>query len=155
MKKIILLIAICFAGFKGFTQQDIYNQIVTLLNQTYPDVKTTDKLIAINFWSVNDLNSREANKEFNKTAKIYEYAKLKGGLKGLHVLAICIDNASSESLIVFDKDGNSKLLQISNADFTKDVLKVGNQVYDSKGSLIYENLETSKIVSSINHLITR
>ena len=155
MKKIILLLAFCITSFKGYTQQDVYNQIVSLLNQTYPEVKTSNKLIAINYWSVNDLKSREANKEFNKTAKIYEFAKLKGGLKGMIVVAICIDNTSSESLIVLNKDGNTKLLALNNMDFNPVRTEIVNQVYNSEGSLIYTNLETTKIFSSINHLITR
>lgn len=155
MKKTISILLIAFASLSAAAQDQLYKQLVQLIQENNPQVKTDNKLIAVNFWSIKDLNSREANKAFNKAVNVYEVARLKGGLKGLIAIAVCTDGDEAESVIVLNKDGNTRLIPLKNTNFHTDLLKPGNWVFDSQGVAVYSNLQTTTIFNAINQLITR
>lgn len=156
MKKLALIMfAIVFASSVN-AQSDLYFKIGTFLQKAYPEIITSNKLIAINIWNVDNLESRESNKSFEKAYKIYEYAKLKGGSRGFISILINKDNLSNIASIAILKDGIKKSLSLKidelealkNADFL-------NIVFDSDGKVVYKNLPSSKVFESVNQLITR
>ena len=156
MRKILFIF--CLTTLYAFVhaQSDLYLKIITIISKTNPEIITTNKLIAYNVWSVSNGESREANKSFEKVYKTYEYAKLKGGLKGIVVVAINKDDLSTTANITYNKDGITKMISLKLEDFKG--IESGlttNAVFDSKGNEIYENLGASQIFNSINKLVTR
>ncbi len=132
-------------------QSDLFSKVKKAIQEEHPEISIENRLIAINVWSANDQASREANKQFNKVYNIYEFAKLKGGLKGLICVAINKDGESAS--IILSKDGATKLIQLNKIDLTN--LANGNTVYDVNGVEVYKNIASDKVFESINKLITR
>ncbi len=132
-------------------QSDLFSKVKKAIQEEHPEISIESRLIAINVWSANDQASRDANKQFNNVYKIYEFAKLKGGLKGLVSVAINKDGESAS--IILNKDGATKLIQLNNVDLAG--LSNGNTVFDDKGVEVYKNISSDKIFESINKLITR
>lgn len=151
MKKITL--TFLFVAFSIFlnAQSDLFLKVKKAIQEEHPEISTDNRLIAINVWSANDQTSREANKQFNNVYKIYEFAKLKGGLKGIVCVAINKDGESAS--IILTKDGATKLIQLNKADLSG--LSNGNAVFDDKGVEVYKNISSDKVFESINKLITR
>ncbi len=140
-------------------QSSLYNKLNSYLTNQTKEV-VANRLIAINVWSANDKNSRDLNIEFDKVYKAYEYAKLKGGNKGIIVLNINIDNDAINSNITLKKDGVTKTNRVpaDNSDILNELKgkPAGyNIVFDSNGNVVYENLTTGTVFNSINQLITR
>ena len=136
-------------------QTDVYYNIKKFLALNHPEVTTDNRLIAFNVWSSSDMESREENKSFEKACSVYEYAKLKGGSKGIVVVAVSKDNLSSTAVISFTKDGIHKLISCKMADIEGIDAVAKNMVFDSQGKEVYKNLPSSEIFNSIHQLITR
>ncbi len=152
MKKINLIVL--FIAFNYFlnAQSDLFWQVKKIVKENHPEINLENKLISVNFWSVSNLESRESNKQFNKAFNTYEFAKLKGGLKGL--VCVSVNNESEAAITIMNKDGASKLISLTNIKITN-TNNVSNIVFDSNGNKVYENIPSIKIVESINKLITR
>ena len=69
-------------------QSNLNFEVKNLIYSQYPNTNIENTLLAINFWSVSDSKSRDLNKAFEKVANTYEFAHLKGGLKGIVVLLV-------------------------------------------------------------------
>lgn len=158
-KHFINFFLLLFLSFVGSAQTDLYNKLSSFIsNQTKE--KIDSRLIAVNLWSVNDKSSRELNQEFEEAYKTFEYAKLKGGNKGIIVLNINLDNDVVNADITLKKDGITKLMKVSN-DNTEIINAFKgknpgyNIVFDDKGNLVYENLIQGSVFTSIQKLITR
>lgn len=140
-------------------QSNLYNKLNSYLTNQTKEV-VANRLIAINVWSAADKNSRDLNIEFEKAYKTFEYAKLKGGNKGIIVLNVCLNNDVVNSNITLKKDGITTIKKVP-ADYVdiKNELKnkpAGyNIVFDSNGNVVYENLATGTVFNSIHQLITR
>ncbi|MBA3682589.1 MAG: hypothetical protein H0W73_15730 [Bacteroidetes bacterium] len=132
-------------------QSGLFSKVKKAIELEHPEIITENKLIAINIWSADDAASREANKQFNNVYKIYEFAKLKGGLKGIVCVAINKDGESAS--IILTKDGATKLIQLHNIDLSG--VSNSNSVFDDKGVEVYKNITSDKVFESINNLITR
>lgn len=156
MKKSLLVLFLTTLAFFGKSQDDIYLKLRKIITETHPEISLENKLIAYNVWSVDNAESREANKGFEKAYKVYEWAKLKGGLKGIVVVAINKDNLTSTASIAFSKDGLSKSISIKYEDvFDGKSTVAPNAVYDASGKIVFTNLNSQSVYSSINSLITR
>ena len=90
----------------------------------------------------------------------FEYAKLKGGNKGIIVLNVNLDNDVVNADITLQKDGITKLLKVSNTN--TDIINAFkgkgpgyNIVFDNAGNLVYENLQKGAVFTNIQKLITR
>jgi hypothetical protein len=140
-------------------QSNLYNKLNSFLtNQTKEEV--SNRLIAINLWSANDKNSRDINIEFEKVYKTYDYARLKGGSKGIIVINLNLGENTATSDITLMKDGVTKSIKLPAHEF--EIIKelqgksAGyNIVFDSNGNKVYENLTTGNVFNSIHQLITR
>ncbi len=155
MKKNIFLILLCFFAFSGVAQSDLYLKVRKAIETNYPEIQTQDRLIAINFWSAGDLTSRDLNKAFNKNYNIYKFARLKGGMKGLIGVSVCIDDLSTELSIMLNKDGAGDLLKFTLADVSLAEKPFNNVVFDSAGKKVYSDLKAGEVFNKINQLITR
>jgi hypothetical protein len=134
------------------------------LKANYPEIDFSNKLLVINHWNSNDPASRENHKELNRICKIYEGAKLKGGLKGIVFVSISSDTEEIPYSICLKKDGiNTRFLMcdfkafslnstLSKLGFTNEVKNV---IFDSNGILLNKNIETDQIYSMFNSLLTR
>lgn len=156
MKKSLLVLFLTTLAFFGKSQDDLYLRLRKMITETHPEISLENKLIAYNIWSIDNEESRNANKSFEKAYTVYERAKLKGGLKGIVVIALNEDNLSSTASIAFSKDGLSKTISvkyeaISDIKTTFD----NNAVYDANGKIVFRNLNSNTIYTSINSLITR
>jgi hypothetical protein len=155
MKKTVALLFLTSLFFGGYSQTSVYQNLKTLLQETHPEINTTDKLIAYNIWSVNDAESREANKGFEKAYKVYESALLKGGKKGIIMVSFNKENLTSDAVITYTKDGIVKVIPYKISETTLSEAPISNAVYDSTGNEVYKNLSADKIYTAIKHLITR
>ncbi|MBL7921604.1 MAG: hypothetical protein JNJ40_14915 [Bacteroidia bacterium] len=151
MRKITLTFLFVALSVILNAQSDLFSKVKKSLKETHPEVNFDNHLIAVNVWSANDAASREANKQFNKVYGIYEFAKLKGGLKGLICVAINKDGESAS--IILTKDGATKVIQLNSIELTG--VANGNVVYDDNGVEVYKNIANDKVFESINKLITR
>lgn len=151
MKKSYLILFVLLSGL--ITAQDnLYKKIKERLKAEHPEIKTENKLLVVNFWSVEDAVSREANMQLNKAYTAYEFAKLKGGLKGMIGVMISLNEEISLNDITIGKDKVNK-----NISMISTGLDAGNHkciVFDSNGNVVKENAGT-ELFKEINQLITR
>lgn len=151
MRKITF--AFLFSVISAFlnAQSDVYLKLKNSIKQNHPEINLENKLIAVNFWSANNQESREANKQFNRVYSIYEFAKLKGGLKGL--VCVTVNKEGDAASIILIKDGATKLIQLNVFDISS--VSNSNFIFDDKGNEVYENISSNKIIESLNKLVTR
>lgn len=156
MKRTLLVLFLTSLAFFGKSQDDFYLKLRKIITETHPEISLENKLIAYNVWSVDNAESREANKSFEKAYTVYEMAKLKGGLKGIVVVAINKDNLTSTASITFSKDGLSKMISMKYEDVSDGKSQgTANAVYDANGKPVFTNLSAQHVYGSINSLITR
>ena len=137
-------------------QSNLNFEVKNLIYSQYPNTNIENTLLAINFWSVSDSKSRDLNKAFEKVANTYEFAHLKGGLKGIVVLLINKDNLSSIANISLSKDGIKKSINLKLSELKQHNSDLPtNIIFDSNGKIIYNNLEAINVFEKINQLITR
>lgn len=153
-KPLLLILGLVFYASFMSAQADLYFKVKTLLQQNHPELITENKLIAVTTWQVDDTESRDVNKSFEKTYEVYRVARLKGGLKGMVVVAVNVDNLSSTATIALNKDGVVRTISIK-AEELKEASAFKNIVFDSNGNEIYRNLAAVNVYPSIQHLITR
>lgn len=132
-------------------QSDLFLKVKKAIQENHPEISLQNRLIGVNIWSANNAESREANKQFNSVYKIYEFAKLQGGRKGL--ICVTINKEGDAASIILNKDGATKLIQLNNFDVS--AITNSNFVFDEQGTEVYKNISSEKIFESINKLITR
>ena len=156
MKKNIFTGFIILNTFLLSAQSNLNFEVKNLIYSNYPNTNIENTLLAINFWSVSDSKSRDLNKAFEKVANTYEFAHLKGGLKGIVVLLVNKDNLSSLANISLSKDGIKKSINLKLADLKQHNSDLpSNIIFDSNGKIIYNNLDAINVFEKINQLITR
>ena len=156
MKKNIFTAFIILNTFLLSAQSNLNFEVKNLIYSQYPNTNIENTLLAINFWSVSDAKSRDLNKAFEKVANTYEFAHLKGGLKGIVVLLINKDNLSSIAYISLSKDGIKKSINLKLSDLKQHNSDLpSNIIFDSNGKIIYNNLEAINVFEKINQLISR
>ena len=156
MKKNIFTGFIILNTFLLSAQSNLNFEVKNLIYSQYPNTNIENTLLAINFWSVSDSKSRDLNKAFEKVANTYEFAHLKGGLKGIVVLLINKDNLSSIANISLSKDGIKKSINLKLSDLKQHNSDLpSNIIFDSNGKIIYDNLEAINVFEKINQLISR
>jgi len=152
MKKNLLLLLIFVAGYLG-AQQDIYKTVSEALKKNTPKVVLENKILVINFSS----NPTEINKvvaaDLEKTANVFQAAKLKDGRKGVICVSI-VPNALVE--IMLDKEGYKKTMKLLASDLGDiNVSNIENIIFNANGDVLYKNIEETKIYTSVQKLITR
>lgn len=164
MFKIVVTSFLTILSCQLSSQNLNYNMINIELKANYPEIDFSNKLLVINHWNSTDPVLRESNKEFSRVCKIYEGAKLKGGLKGIVFVSISSDTEEIPYSICLKKDGiNTRFLmcdfkafslnsKLSKLGFTNEVK---NGIFDSNGILLNKNIETNQIFSTFNSLLTR
>ena len=156
MKKNIFTGFIILNTFLLSAQSNLNFEVKNLIYSQYPNTNIENTLLAINFWSVSDSKSRDLNKAFEKVANTYEFAHLKGGLKGIVVLLVNKDNLSSLANISLSKDGIKKAINLKLSDLKQHNSDLpSNIIFDSNGKIIYDNLDAINVFEKINQLITR
>ena len=151
----MLLLFILLCG-TGLAQNPLHTRILELIRTQYPNISTTDKLIAYNAWGLEDQQGRDRNQSFDKAVSIYANARLKGGLKGLLVVSLCTDAAKGIAATVLEADGIARLLVLDKNDLGEIFAGAPrNMVFDASGAEVYRNLDAGEVLTSINKLITR
>jgi len=152
MKKISIIILFFLAG-KIISQENLYQKIKEQIKKEHPELKLENKLIVVNSWSASDNSSRDNNIQLNKAYVAYEYAKLKGGLKGMIGVSICTDSDKGLEDIVLGKDKVTKALKLNNEE-SFDLNGMSNVIFDSNGNIVQQNI-SANLFAEINKLITR
>ncbi len=159
MKKIILnlIFGLFLISFVTKAQNPSYMQLVSIIQSKLPSLDVTNKIVVINVWSVANLASRDANKEFDKAYKLWEYAKLKNGTKGVVIISCNVDADATTADITATKDGIVNLIKLNKTDysFLNNVTAGTNLVFDNTATKVYENLSADKIFNSFVNLLTR
>ncbi len=156
MKKTLILL-LCLLSFSVIqAQTPLFNKIKTLLQEQYPAIDVSDKLIAYNTWQLEDASTREKNEDFDKAHKIYHRAKLKGGTKGIVVVSVLTNGSLATAKTTLAYDGCLMLIPLDFGDLRKELTGAPqNMVFDAEGQEVYRNLEAGQVAASINKLITR
>jgi len=155
MKKHSLLLALFFSCYFGWSQSPVYTAVLNAVHERYPEIQTEQRLIAVNFWSSSDQESREVNKALNKNYNIYKFARLKGGRHGLIAVAVNFSTDPGEAVITVRKDGAKDILTLTGPDLALDSAPFKNAVFDSEGKQVYTNLASGEVFNKINQLLTR
>lgn len=157
MKHLIFSFALLVFGTGLHSQNSqMCKEIKQALQNRHPELQLEDKILAVNFWSVSDENSRKANAAFEKACSTYVVAKLKGGRKGLVVVLVNKDNLNDFSVVSLNKEGIKCCYSFQLSDLPEQSLNASkNQVFDANGNLLFSNLNPEQIFSSIHSLITR
>lgn len=162
MKKIVLLLGIFFVSLLS-GQTDEYDLATKLIKKIDKSANLENKLILISFWSVNQLESREINKEMQRVSKIYEKAKLKGGLEGVYFLSFCLDTDQANYNIALKKDSISiksgYLENSTNFNSINSTFQLNGQpnafLMDSKGNMISKSFTKKEVFNLLLNQITR
>lgn len=156
MKKLLILLTFSGLQYGLLAQSSTFNQIKEAITAQKPELSLQNKLIAYTVWQVSDLESRECNKAFEKAYNTYYKAKLKGGEKGFVVISINKDNLSELAIIAYKKDGVQEMLSVKLSELNLPELNhTKNQIFDANGAVLFTDLPSSSIFSSIHSLITR
>jgi len=107
----------------------------------------------VNIWSADNVASREANLQLNKAYSAYEFARLKGGAKGMIGVLLSADNDTKGESIILSKDKVLKPITLKNNN-DLELQGLSNIIFDSNGDVINKNI-TSDIFEKIHQLITR
>jgi chromosome condensin MukBEF MukE localization factor len=147
-KTLTLFILMCFG--KHIAQSEIAKQVRQVLNQRYTDLIIENKLLVINHaTSHSDIDQQKVNFELEKTATVFQNAKLKGGSKGV-ICVILVDDIKRE--IAFKK-GIKNTYFIYSGEVKIPASKT--LIIDSEGTVILNSVEPSEIYSFVHSLITR
>jgi hypothetical protein len=151
-KKLLILACMLIIGY-SHAQEGMYDRLIEQLQKSQPDLVLNDKVLVVNFTNKKGLNDKAVTKELERIATVYEHAKLKGGKKGV----VCIEVINTIQMeIQMTKDGFVKTKKVIASDA---ILGTGpdytNVVFTSTGEVVYTNITTDKLFSSVNKLITR
>ena len=164
MHKFIVISSLIMLSCQLSSQNLNYNMISNELKSSYPEIDFSNKLLVISHWNSTDPVLRENIKEFHRVCKIYEGAKLKGGLKGIVFVSISSDTEEVPYSICLKKDGvNSRFLICDFKSFSAHSKlstlglssQIKNLIFDHNGNVLHKNIETNQIYSTFNSLLTR
>ncbi len=156
MKNFILLAFLVLTPFVHSAQTEVFAKIKQLIQEKHPEIDLNNKLLGFVVWSKDDAESRNQAISFEKSMSVYENAKLKGGSKGIAIIAINKENLSSEAIMIMKKDNIIKLTPIKLMELNGvDLGSSFNAVFDNTGMEVFRNLNSADIFPSINKLITR
>lgn len=157
MKKVFLLpLLMCCLGNSLAQNSETLYTIKELIRIQFPQVETENKLIAINIWSPSDNESRACNQAFENTFNTFKDARLKGGQRGLILVLLVKENLDPTAFTLLKKDGVQCALVYSLSDAgNPSLFKYKNAVFASDGEVLYKNLYSDNIFSSVQSLITR
>lgn len=147
-----LLIVLVFMSTVVVSQEAFYQKIKESITQQYPTLKLENKLIVINTWAESDIDSRKMNAGVDKAYATYEYAKLKGGTKGMIGVIVCRDQNNNIG-IALNRDKIGKAISLKNIS-PEDLAGFSNVIFDSKGEIVKKNI-AGDIFEEIHTLITR
>lgn len=152
MKIKLLFLLLFTTGYIG-AQQEVYNKVSLLLKNSSPNLILENKLLVINFVSNTENSNKGVAIDIEKTANVYEHAKLKGGKKGVVCVSI-VANVSEE--ITLNKEGYQKTMKLLKAELGDiDVAGIENITFNSNGEVVYKNITALKIYESVQKLIIR
>jgi hypothetical protein len=163
IKNIYLAVILLISG-SLFSQNSDYSKIASKIQSEFPEINLTNKILIISVWSSSDVSSRDMNKEFLRTYKMYQYARLSGGLKGVVFISISSDTDKLNYEIALKKDlgdypysicdlkalETTSILSYINIDNS-----LKNLVFNSNGELITKDISTDNIFITFNKLTTR
>ncbi|MCU0360329.1 MAG: hypothetical protein MUF75_06350 [Bacteroidia bacterium] len=157
MKHAFFFTALLFCSFSQKAQSsEVFQHLKNVLITQHPELDVSNKLIALNLWSVSDKNSRESNKAFEKVCSTYAYAKLEGGRNGVLVILINKDNLDESAVIAMGKDGLQCSYKFNWSDVnTRLQWPEKNYVFKATGETLYADLSPETIFSSFQSLISR
>lgn len=167
MKRIYLLILASmlsvFYSFNKAPMNDDYSNLTSIIKNKNAQFLLEDKLLLVTFWSSNNAESREMNKEALRVYKIYKYAKLKGGVKGVSLFTVSSDSDKKNWEIALNRDNlNDETNHVEQKGLNSDLFKAlkVNQVpfnilYDSNGNELARNITSEGMFKYFNSLVTR
>lgn len=164
MRKIYLFFFLFFSCFilQSQTTSNQFANIKQLIKEADPKANIDDKLILVSFWSPNNNESRELNKEINRVSVIYKNAKLKGGKNGVYFFNYCIEENVMNYKLALKRDSlDNKSSYIQN-ETSKTLInsfaitQVPHTVlFDSNGNIVEEDTKKEDVFKLMSKQITR
>jgi len=150
MRKIIIIILTVWSySLSGQSVQ--VSEIKNAITSKFNTVTLENKIVFIASELNGKMFEQEDLKELEKTASVYEFAKLKGGVKGI-VCVLIVKDAARE--IELNKLGINKVYKLQAMDATK--INLENPVFINYEDEIQNHTSGSvKIFNTVNRLITR
>lgn len=150
MKKVIIvLLTVWSYSLSGQSVQ--VSEIKNAITSKFNTVTLENKIVFIASELNGKMFEQEDLKELEKTASVYEFAKLKGGVKGI-VCVLIVKDAARE--IELNKLGIQKVYKLQEKDATK--LNLENPVFiNAQDEIQNHNSSSIKIFGTVNRLITR
>src|SRR5688572_20393995 len=127
-------------------QADPGSEIRNLTVNLVSDLDLTNKILFINVWRSDDLDSRENNIEFLRVSNIYTQAKLKNGSAGVAFVNICLDPELYNWVVSTKKDETVSKYSLENSTEKYNSLaryfdgKPGSFVIGADGSTLAKDL---------------
>ncbi len=164
MKKLYLFFFLFFICLISQSQiiNNQFENIKQLIKEADPKANIDDKLILISFWSPDNNESRELNKEINRVANIYKNAKLKGGKNGMYFFNYCLEENVMNFKLALKRDSlDNKSSYIQNEN-SKPLVNsfVTAQIphtilFDSYGNIVEQDTKKENVFKLMSKQITR
>jgi hypothetical protein len=164
MKKIFILFSLSFTWFISKSQitNTQFESIKQLIKEADPKANIEEKLIMVSFWSPDNKESRELNKEINRVSNIYKSAKLKGGKNGVYFFNYCLDEDLMNYKLAIKRDSlniNASFLQNENSKTIIKSLEINQPsqtiLFNSIGDVIEVNTKKEAVFKLMSKQITR
>ncbi len=164
MKKNYILFFLAFFWFISKSQNPSipFENIKQLIKQADPKANIDDKLVFVSFWTPNNNQSRELNKEIQRVQNIYQVAKLKGGNKGLYFFNYCIAEDVLNYKLALKRDSLQARSSLIQNEETKQLINnlSASQVpltilYNSAGEVLESGTKKEDVFKLISKQITR
>jgi len=164
MKKIYILFFFLFGWFISKSQitNAQFENIKQLIAEADPKANIDEKLIMVSFWSPDNTESRELNKEINRVSNIYKSAKLKGGKNGIYFFNYCVSEDLMTYKLTVKRDSlntNASFLQNESSKALINSLAINKAsqtiLFTSTGEVIEANTKKEDVFKLILKQITR
>ncbi|MBL7922189.1 MAG: hypothetical protein JNJ40_17875 [Bacteroidia bacterium] len=164
MKKTITLFSLFFISVTLHSQVTSlqFENIKQLIKEADPKANIDEKLILISFWSPNNNESRQLNKEVNRVANIYKNAKLRGGKNGMYFFNYCLSDDMMNYKMAVKRDSlnlNASLLQNNENKIIINSIDPNHSLqtilFTSTGEVLETNTKKEDVFALILKQITR
>jgi hypothetical protein len=143
------------------TLPDFGSEIRSTATSLVNDLDLANKILFINIWRSDDMESRENNKEFLRVSNIYSQAKLKHGSAGVAFINICIDHELYTWVMSTKKDETTSKFSLENSTDKYKALvkyfdgKTGSVVIGNDGTTLARDIKKDDCFPLFRSFITR
>ena len=153
MKNIVIICLLALVSAGNSQNSDGRNLRATVAS-VYPEVNISDKLLFFVFYRNSDVDFESGSEELKKIQSTFNVARLRGGLKGIRVIKVVIDDGMTG--VLARKAAGSDFLGLHISELGLNNIKSGdNLLVDADGNVVNKDIPANRRFSSVQQLITR